>query len=127
MGNKSGIQPIQGQVLVLPDVVDEMEGSVVIPAIAKDRIQMAQVKGTLVAIGADCFTYQDGTKWKDAPKVGARVLISKYAGQLAWVYHDIDNEDLEPIARRKPTEYRICTDDNIVAVITEEKKIQGHL
>ena len=114
--NNTGIQPIQGRVLVLPDEVDEKEGMIVKPLIAKDRQQMAQTKGTILAHGEDCFKYADDELWGDAPSIGDRVLISKYAGQIVFVFHDV----------RTPTEYRLCNDTDIVAIIKEDKEIRGH-
>ena len=118
--NNTGIQPIQGRVLIKPDEVDELEGSIIKPLIAIEQQSMAQVKGTIIDFGEDCFKYQDDTLWADAPKVGDRVLISKYAGQIVWVFEEAENK------RKKAIEYRLCNDNDIVAIITEDKEIRGY-
>lgn len=118
--NKTGIQPIQGRVLAKPDEVDEQEGSIIKPLMTLEQQSMAQTKGTVIAHGVDCFRYEDNTPWSDAPKVGDKILISKYAGQIVWVFEEDENK------RKKAIEYRLCNDSDIVAIITEDKEIRGH-
>ena len=119
--NKSGIEPIQGRVLILPDEVSDTMGEndmLIKPIIAKDQEQMAQTRGTLVAAGEDAFKYEDGELWGDAPKIGDKVLISRYAGKLIF---SLD----ETLERPKQVEYRLCNDSDITAKITGEKEITG--
>lgn len=103
--NKSGIVPAGHRILVKPDPVEEVSsgGIVLSTKETREREQMAQVDGTLVAVGA--------TAWKDQPdgawaKVGDRVSIGKYAGLLR------KGKDGE--------EYRIVNDLDLVCVLTDE-------
>lgn len=103
MSNQSGIDPVEYKVLVLPDPVEEVsKGGIVLSVESvKERERMAQVKGTLVAVGGNAFE-----DWNSKPEPGNRVMIAKYAGVVA------------PGADGK--EYRLCNDKDICAVITVE-------
>jgi chaperonin GroES len=99
MENKSGIQPVEFKVLILPDSVKERTaGGIILPEMMKDKEQMAQVKGQIVAVGGDAFA-----DWKDAPVPGMRVYFGKYAGYM------VTGEDGQ--------EYRLVNDKDLVAVI----------
>lgn len=84
MINRSGINPTEFKVLVLPDNVEEKIGSVYIPDKAKDQEQFAQTRGRIVAASPLAFNYADDEDWAVAnaekPKVGDTVLYAKYAG-----------------------------------------------
>lgn len=102
MKNKSGFAPLGHRVLVLPDSVEEVSaGGIVLAKELTDKEEMAQVRGTIVAIGEGC--------WKDATisdwaKVGDRIVFGKYAG-LMW-----DGAD--------GVKYRILNDLDIVGLVT---------
>lgn len=80
--NRSGIQPLDLRVLVLPDSAETVsKGGIILPASATDQEKFAMQKGTLVSVGENA--------WEEAasrsshfrkPEPGARVLIGKYAG-----------------------------------------------
>lgn len=82
--NRSGINPTEYKVLVLPDSIEEKIGSVYIPDKAKEQEQFAQTKGRIVAASPLAFSYADEEEWLAAsaekPKVGDTVLYAKYAG-----------------------------------------------
>lgn len=123
--NKSGIYPCGDRVLVKPDTLEEKtEGGIIIPATDRDRHQMAQATGVLVAMGPDVWTHSietverliDGA-WKEVErkrtgysepfaKVGDRVSFAKYAGL------QVTGEDGES--------YRILNDEDITTVVSEK-------
>jgi len=94
-------------VLVKPDeALESYKGSIVIPDTAKDRVQMAQTTGILVAVGK--------TAWAEERKhyncgamaeIGQRVIFSKYGG---LVMTGADGE-----------QYRLIYDDDIVGLANE--------
>lgn len=104
MDNPSKLQPVEFKVLVKPDKVDEMSGPLFVPAHVRDKMQLAEIKSTLVAAGGNAFEDWSGAR----PAPGDRVYIAKYAGLY------VKGEDGE--------EYRLCNDKDIVAIIDEAKE-----
>lgn len=97
--NQSKIQPREFKVLILPEAVEEKStGGIILAATTKEREEMAQVRGTLVAVGGNAFE-----DWNDPPQVGDLVYIGKYAG---YVVKGADGKD-----------YRLTNDKDIVATI----------
>lgn len=104
--NKSGINPTEYKVLVLPKKADDKsKGGIIIPDESKDRNQFAQMEGELVAVSPLAFTYAAETEWNGAekPKPGDRVLFAKYAGAL--------------VKGKDGTDYRLVNDKDIAAVL----------
>lgn len=103
--NKSGIRPAGHRLLVKPDVVEEVStgGIVLVTKDQKAREQLAQVKGTLVAIGDTAWADQPKGPWA---KVGDKVSVGKYAGLLC---QGVDG-----------CEYRIVSDLDLVSIYEEE-------
>jgi chaperonin GroES len=107
MENKSGIQPVECKVLCLLDEVKEKtSGGIILPDSVKQDQKLAQVKATLVAVGGNAF--KDPTWLEPVPKIGDRVYVAKYAG--------IYVEGVDEVV------YRLCNDQDIAAIITEEKE-----
>ena len=106
--NKSGIQPVEYKCLVKLDVVKNTTESGIVISVGDDteREQMAQVKGVLVAIGHNAFC-----DWNWKPPLGCRVMISKHEG---IVCRGADQGETELGA------YRLISDKQLAAVITEE-------
>ena len=102
--NTSGLQPVEYRVLVLLDDTEEItSGGLYIPETVRDQRQMAQVKATLIAVGGNAFN-----DWQSPlPKVGDRVYCAKYAGLQVHGADGVRN-------------YKLCSDKDICAVITEE-------
>lgn len=81
MENKSGFVPLGHRLLVLPDAVEEKTASgIVLARETTGRDEMAQVRGTVAAVGDGC--------WKDTPtqnwaQAGDRIVYGKYSG-LMW-------------------------------------------
>lgn len=100
MENRSGIKPLEFKVVVLPEKVEERTaGGIIMPDMAREKEQVACVRGTLVAISPHAFEEFA----KATPEVGDKVLIAKYGGQI---YQGIDGQD-----------YRILNDKDILAVL----------
>jgi co-chaperonin GroES (HSP10) len=103
MENKSGVQPVEFKVLVLPDPVqDKTSGGLFIPDTTKDREKHRTVKATLVAVGGNAFEGWDAP----LPVVGDRVYLAMNAGMFVTGFDGL--------------EYRMINDKDIVAVITAE-------
>jgi co-chaperonin GroES (HSP10) len=81
MQNTSGFLPLGHRLLILPEAVEKKTASGIVLAMeTTGREEMAQVKGTLIAVGDGC--------WKDTPtgdwaKPGDKIVYGKYAG-LLW-------------------------------------------
>jgi len=73
-----GFQPVEYKVLIKLDKVPDTAcgGLIIRPEIVRDREQIAQERGTVVAVGGRAF--EDFGEPK--PKVGDRVAFSKYVG-----------------------------------------------
>ncbi len=98
------VKPAGHRVLVKPDPVEEIsEGGIVIAHSNKDRVQQAQVTGTIVEIGPQAWKdFSDGTPWANA---GDRVLFAKFGG------YEIDIQG---------TLHRVMNDEDITAIIQED-------
>lgn len=75
MDNTSGIKPINLNVLVLPDPVEEKRGSILLSDETKEKMKWAQVKGTIVALCSDAFS-----EMAEPPEPGARVIYARHNG-----------------------------------------------
>jgi chaperonin GroES len=79
--NPSGIWPTEFNVLVLQKKVDEKSaGGIIIPDIAKDREQYAEMEGTLIATSPLAFTFERWPEGSRKPQPGDKVIIAKYSG-----------------------------------------------
>lgn len=108
MENKSGIQPLNKKVLVLPDEVGERlerDSLIVMPKIAQMREVQAQIRGTVVAVNDLCFTDRDGVRWDRYPKPDDHVVFLKYSGDTVKGVDGVD--------------YRLIADADIVAILEE--------
>ena len=103
MNNTSGIAPLDVRVLVRPDAVSDKIGSLYKPDSVKEQDKFAQMKATLIAVGANAWCEAKAGKGFVAPEPGARVLIAKYGGIL--VKGD-DGDD-----------YRIMNDLDVTAIL----------
>lgn len=99
--NLSGISPVEFKILVLIDETEKVtKGGIILTSDHKERADMAQVKGTLVAIGGNAFQDWSGT----IPEPGDRVMIAKYAGLVA------EGNDSRM--------YRLASDKDVAAVLS---------
>lgn len=106
MQNKSGINPLDQRVLVMPDKVEQRTaGGIIIPDSALEQKEHAQVKATLVAVGVNAWAEALASPAFTAPVPGDRVMIAKYGGVLV---KGADGED-----------YRVMNDEDITALLEE--------
>ena len=105
--NTSGINPVGHRLLVLPEEVEETsEGGIIIHVGGqKDREQLAQIRGTVVAMGTTAYDDQNDP-WC---KVGDFITFGKYSG---LIYKGTETKDGK--------EYRVINDLDVVA--THEKE-----
>lgn len=104
--NASGMQPVEYKILIAPEVVEETsQGGIILATKTTEREAMAQVKGTLVAIGGNAFE-----DWKGAiPQVGDVIWFAKYAG---YVVKGADGKD-----------YRLANDKDCSAIIERKEGV----
>lgn len=83
--NTSGWQPVGDLVLVLPDTIaTKTSGGVELPQDIAERMQLAAITGTVVALGDEAFRWNaDRTRPFEGvkPTEGSRVIFEKYAGK----------------------------------------------
>ena len=104
MSNTSGIQPVEYKILIEPTEVEQVSaGGIVLASKTTEKEQMAQVRGTLVAVGGNAFEDWTGT----IPTVGDTVCFAKYAGYV------IKGDDGK--------EYRLANDKDVVAIAVTGK------
>ena len=101
MSNVSGINPVGWRVLVKPqEIKDTSDGGIVITTgNYKDREQMANTTGVVVAMGDDCYA-DEPAPWC---KVGDKIIFAKYAGLL---YRGKDG-----------SEYRMINDKDVTGTL----------
>lgn len=103
MKNESGIHPVGHMVLVQPILTQRMsEGGIVIPEMAADKQDKAQIKAVLIDYGPTAWMAQGlgGKPWANR---GDTVIIGKYSGV--------------PIEGKNEVKYRIVRDDELQAKI----------
>lgn len=103
--NTSGIQPLDQRVLVLPDPADKKVGSIIIPDSTREQEKYAQVKGTLIASGANAWAEAKASAHFSAPSAGARIMFAKYGGIV--------------VKGADGTDYRLMNDEDITATLEE--------
>lgn len=93
-------------VLVKPDEVKTKTDSGIILTIDENKEALAQVYGTIVALGPNAWkAFDDGEPWA---KVGDKIVYSKYGGKIL-----LDKES--------GVKYTMLRDEDVLAVITEEE------
>lgn len=103
--NASGIRPTEYKVLVLPKAVEmKTAGGLLLPETKIEKDSFARQEGVLVAVSPMAFTNPD---WVDPPKVGDRVMFSKY--------------NADEVQGRDGATYWIMKDTAIVAVMENEE------
>lgn len=99
MMNRSGIQPVEYNVLVKPKTVEEKTaGGLYIPDDTREREQFGQMEGDLIAVSPAAFTfnYEGWPEQSPLPTVGSKVVFSRYQateikgqdGETYWLMKD---------------------------------------
>jgi chaperonin GroES len=98
------ITPIEYNVVVLPEKVDEKTaGGLYIPENKQDKDQGAAHTGTLVALSPMAFSFEEWPEDVEKPKAGDRVVFVRYAGATV---------------ESNGEEYRIIKDKDILGVLS---------
>ena len=97
MSNESGINPVGWLVLIKPQEVREVsEGGIILTTeVTKDREQMGNTTGVVVAMGSQCYA-DEPAPWC---AIGDKVIFAKYAGLLylgkdGFKYRMINDKDI---------------------------------
>lgn len=99
--NTSGLIPVEYKCVVQIDEIKRVTaGGIHLPGEKIERDEMAQVKGTLLAVGGNAFSDWNGK----IPAPGDKVMIAKYAGLVVNGFGEI--------------KYRIISDKDIAAVLS---------
>ncbi len=98
--NEAGLEPVGHFLVVRMEEAEETSaGGILLPQDVRDREEMSGIRATIIAIGPEA--------WSDKPspwaRVGDRVMISKFSGQL-W---KVGNTKYR---------YRVITDLSIAAI-----------
>lgn len=104
MTNESGFEPVEFNVIVRIDKIEEKtKGGIILPDQKRDEDKHASVEATLISVSPLAFTYEEWPQDARKPAIGDRILMAKYAGS--------------PIGTGD-TDYRIIKDKDILAVRT---------
>lgn len=118
VSNTSGIRPCGDRVLVLPDKIDQKVGMIEIPDTVAERHGLAQIIGTVVAIGPDAWTHftekgKEGAVVRGFSnpfaKVGDKVMFAKYGGLQ--------------VRGKDEKEYRLINDIDVTAIVDSDLKV----
>ena len=105
MSNESGLAPVEYNIVVRMDPVEEKTASgIILPQTKTERDELAADEGTIVAVSPHAFSYAE---WGDAepPKVGDRILMAQFDGRI-W--------------KRNGITYRLLKDKSVIAVVQPE-------
>lgn len=98
-----GLFPVEYNVLICPEPIEEKIGSIYRPSVTKDADEASQTRGRLVAVSPLAFNYDAWPEDARKPAVGDVVWFGKYAGTL-----------IEGADKR---EYRLCKDKDVGAIV----------
>lgn len=103
MQNESGLSPVEYNVVVRMDPVEEKtSGGIILPGSKTDRDKLAADEGTLVAVSPHAFSYADWPEGWTPPKVGDRILMAQFDGRI-W--------------EKDGQTYRLIKDKSVIAVV----------
>lgn len=103
MESEVKIRPVEFKILVRVEEIEQKIGSIIIPDTTRERERIAQESGVIVAMGERACSEPE--IWGgNPPKVGDRVLFSKYAGA---------------VIKKLGKDYRLIQDKDLGAVIEE--------
>lgn len=97
MSDDCGLEPMEFNVIVLPDLVDEKtKGGLILPETEREKLQWAEQRGEVVAVAPMAFE-----EFGCSALVGDRVIFSRHSGMT--------------VKGRDGRDYRIVKDKDIVA------------
>lgn len=98
MANPSGISPLEFNVLILQEEVENKVGNIWLPDEARDKMQWAETRGRVIDIAAAAFT-----EFGSGARVGETVIFSRHAGRNV---KGVDG-----------VEYKLVKDKDVLAVV----------
>lgn len=111
MPNESGLSPVEYNVVVRMDVVEDKTASgLYIPQTKVDRDELSADEGTIVAVSPHAFSYAEWPEGAEPPKVGDRILMAQFDGRI-W--------------RRGVNTYRLIKDKSVIAVVEQPAAISA--
>lgn len=111
MPNESGISPVEYNVVVRMDVVEEKTvGGIILPQSKTDRDELSADEGTIVAASPHAFSYAEWPEGTQPPQVGDRILMAQFDGRI-W--------------KRGGVTYRLIKDKSVIAVIEQPAAISA--
>lgn len=108
ISNNSGIRPVDYKVLVLPQEIErKTKGGLILADQTVEKEEFGRKEGILVAVSPMAFKFADWPADVSPPKVGDRVMFSKYQA--------------EQVQGRDGATYWIMNDKSIMAVIEADE------
>lgn len=105
--NKSGITPVEFNVLIKQDdVTEKTEGGLIMPESAKDRERHSTTRGVIVAVSPLSFNEDVWPVNQERPKAGDRVAFAQHSGTF--------------IKGTDDKEYRLVKDKDVMALIEDK-------
>lgn len=102
--NKSGIQPLEYNVLVKQSATDtKTAGGLVLPEEVQERNKHSETQGVIVAVSPMAFSFDEWPAGAPKPKEGDRIVFARHAGTFV---EGLDGE-----------EYRVVKDKDVVATV----------
>ena len=107
MENKSGILPMEYNVLVYPQEVQRTtRGGLHLPDETVERDGYARTEGILVAVSPLAFSYAEWPEGARKPRIGDRVMFARYNA------HEVTGKDGQ--------KYWLLKDQSISGIIADE-------
>lgn len=107
--NTSGLSPIEYNVVVLPEEIEnKTKGGLILADETVEKKAFGRMEGTLVAMSPMAFSFEDWPEGAEdqKPKVGDRVMFSRHSGT--------------EVTGRDGRDYWILKDKSIVAVMKDD-------
>jgi co-chaperonin GroES (HSP10) len=109
---KMALRPAGHRLLVSPDKVEDMKGSIHLAPSTIDRQRNEKIWGTVVKIGTNAFkAFDSGEPWC---AVGDHVCFAKFAG------FTVTDPDQDGVQDSEKTYFRVLNDEDVILVHTKE-------
>lgn len=100
------LEPAGHRLLVIPDVVEDREGSLFLAPATMERRKNEKIFGTVAKVGQTAFqAFDDGHAWC---KAGDHICFAKFAG---FTITDPDSGE----------QFRVINDEDVILVHTKEE------
>jgi co-chaperonin GroES (HSP10) len=105
MSNESGLAPVEYNLVIRMDPVEEKTASgLYLPSTKTDRDELEADEGVIVAMSPLAFSYAEWPEGTRLPQVGDRVLMARFDGRI-W--------------KRGSATYRLIKDKSVIAVVEQ--------